>query len=214
MHLKRNKTPKSWPIKRKGTKYVARSMYNLKKSIPLLIIIRDILNLIKTRRELKKILNLKKIKINGKVVREEKYPLMLFDNLCLDNRNFRVIIKNKKFALAEIGEKESNEKIVKVIGKKLLKRGRMQINLSDGRNYISKEKIKTQDSVVINLKENKIAEILPFKEGCRVLLISGKRIGAEAEVISLKDKVIIKIGDEKINADQKSLMVINLGNLR
>jgi len=42
MHLKRQKIPKNWPVKRKGTKYVVRPNFGTDNSIPLLIVLRDI----------------------------------------------------------------------------------------------------------------------------------------------------------------------------
>ena len=41
-YLKRQKIPKNWPIKRKGSAYVARPNFSINKGIPVLIILRDI----------------------------------------------------------------------------------------------------------------------------------------------------------------------------
>jgi ribosomal protein S4E len=53
MHLKRNKVPKLWGLRRKGTKYVVRSSHDLKSGVPVLVILRDILKLTKTREDAK-----------------------------------------------------------------------------------------------------------------------------------------------------------------
>ncbi len=211
MYLKRSKIPKTWPLPRKGKKYIVRPLHNLRNSIPLLIILRDVLKLVGTRKEVKKILSSGKIKVNGKVVRDERFPLTLFDNLNLDNKNFKLVYKNKKFDIVKIKDKEAEEKIAKVIGKKILKGNRMQVNLSDGRNYILKEKVKVGDSIIIDLKENKISKILPFKEGCKIMFISGKHVGEVGEVEAIDEKrkiIILKVGDEKINSKIDNLMVI------
>ena len=57
MHLKRQKIPKNWPIKRKGTKYLVRPNSNLTKGIPILIILRDMLKVAQNRREVKRIIH-------------------------------------------------------------------------------------------------------------------------------------------------------------
>lgn len=205
MHLKRNSMPKTWPLKRKGTKYIVRT-FNLKSSIPLLVIIRDILKLAKDRGEVKKILNSENVKVNGKIIKEEKFPLTLFDNLSLGEKNFKIVLKNKKFSLEESSR---CEKIVKLIGKKVLKNGKIQMNLSDGRNYLGKEKIKVGDSVVISFPENRISEVLALKEGCKVLFLRGKHTGEEgtAEKIAGKN-VTVKIAGEKINSKLENLIVV------
>jgi len=60
MHLKRQKIPNSWPIERKGTKYIVRPSNGIKNSIPLLILMRDMLKIATTRKEVKTSINLKK----------------------------------------------------------------------------------------------------------------------------------------------------------
>lgn len=206
MYLKRNKMPKTWPLKRKGTKYLVSPSHGLKNSIPLLILLRDMLKIVKDRKEAKKIINLGKIKVNYKKVRDEKISLSLFDIIDLDGKKFKLILKNKKFNVDKV---EREEKIVKIIGKKILKGNKLQVNLSDGRNYIIKEKLKTGDSVVIDLKENKIKEVLEFKPGCKVLFMTGKHLGEEGIIEGTdKNSASVKIGNEKINSRINNLMVI------
>ncbi|MBI2628533.1 30S ribosomal protein S4e, partial [Candidatus Pacearchaeota archaeon] len=72
MHITRHNTSKRWPIPRKGTKYLVVPSRGNNDSIPLLIIMREILGIVKTRKELKKILNEKKVKINGLAIKEDK----------------------------------------------------------------------------------------------------------------------------------------------
>jgi len=210
MHLRRSRVPKTWPLKRKGTKYLVRPSHSLKRGIPLLIVLRDILNVVKTRKEAKKLLNAGGIKVNGKQVREESFPLLIFDNLELKSKNFKLVFKNKKFGVSEVNEKEANQKIAKITGKKSLKQGKVQINLSDGRNYIIKDKAKVGDSVLIDLKENKVIEVLPFKSGCKIMFMAGKHTGEEGVVEEIgKGKIItLKVEKEKINTKLENLMVI------
>lgn len=209
MHLKRSQSPKTWPIARKGTKYIVRSLQNLKNGVPLLIALRDILQVAENRKEVIHILNLGKIKVNGKIIKREKYPLTLFDNLSLEDKNLKLIIKNKKFAFEEVNGRNADQKIAKIIGKTIVNGGKIQINLSDSRNYLIKEKAKVGESVIIDLKENKVEEILQLKNGSKIIFISGKHIGEEGKVEKIEDKIIIvSSGKEKINAKQESLMVI------
>jgi small subunit ribosomal protein S4e len=211
MHLKRSRVPKTWPLVRKGKKYVVKPSHSLKSGIPLLIVLRDILGLAETKKEVKKLLNLGKIKVNGKTVKQENFSLMLFDNLDLNDKKFRVVLEKKKFGVVEIESKEAEKKIAKVIGKKILREGRTQINLSDGRNFLTEERVKVGDSVLIALKENKILEILEFKEKSKIMFLSGKHIGKIGKVESIDEKrkiITLKVGEEKINTKLKNLMVI------
>ena len=210
MHLKRNKIPKTWPIQRKGTTFVVVPSHNKSNGIPFLIILRDILKITKSRKEVKNILNEGKVKINGKLIKDEKYSVGLFDNLTIGEKNYRFIFsENGKIKFDEISEKETEHKIVKVIGKKILAGNKIQINFSDGRNLITKEKLKTGDSVKLNLKEKKIEKVLEMKEGAECFVIGGKHLGKIGKVYKIeKNSAEIVINSNKIKISLKNLMAI------
>ena len=156
MHLKRQKISKFWPVSRKGTKYVAVATHNKNEAIPLLVVMRDVLKLVKNKKELKKLINDKKIQINHKEIRETNYPICLFDVINLPDikKNCRAMLsKQKKIIFKEISEEEAKTKIFKVLNKKILGKGKTQFNLMHGKNIISNEKIKLGDSIVLNLKK-------------------------------------------------------------
>lgn len=201
MHLKRSLAPKSWPIPRKGTKYIIVPSHNKRKGIPILVILRDMLKIARNRKEVKKILNGKKAKVNGKLVRDEKFPLVLFDILEIAGKSYKLILENKKFRLEETKDKE---KIVKIIGKKILSGKKMQINLNDGRNYIVKENYKVNDSLVINF-EGKIVKKRELKDGAKVVIISGKHIGEEGKIERIDENKIALIKLKETNKINLSL---------
>ncbi|GIU68419.1 MAG: 30S ribosomal protein S4e [Candidatus Pacearchaeota archaeon] len=195
MHLKRESAPKKWAIERKGTTYVVRPTGNLKLGIPLLIVLRDFLGIVKNRKEAKIAISSKKILINLKKPKDEKQSLLLFDVLFIvpEKKFFRLTLNEKgKFSLEEINENESHLKISKIINKKILKGGRTQINLLDGRNFIYNKKVNVNDSVLLNLKDKKIEKILPLKEGANAFVFDGKHAGKKGRInsIDLKNKVV------------------------
>jgi ribosomal protein S4E len=53
MHQTRQQATTRLPITRKGTKYVARASSDLENSVPVVIAMRDILKLAKTKREVR-----------------------------------------------------------------------------------------------------------------------------------------------------------------
>jgi len=181
-HLKRQKVPKNWPIERKGTKFVVRPSSNLDRGIPLLIVLRDILKLAKTRNEVKRAINTRRVLVNKKPVIEDKISLTLFDTLSnlASKKNYRINLKdNGKITVDEIEEKEANKKISRIINKTVLKKGKIQVNLDDGRNYLvdNKFKFNINDSALIDFNENKITKIIPLKENSKILVYKGKHAG-------------------------------------
>jgi len=211
MHLTRNYAPKTWPVPRKGTKYLVVPSHGINSTIPILIILRELMNVAQNRKEAKKILDTGNIKVNERIIRKENYPVALFDVLALGEKRFRVVLKNKKFNIEEAAKNESGMKIAKIIGRKILKGKKQQINFNDGRNVLSNEKLRIGDSAIINLKENTIEKIIPLKEKSRALIIGGKHKSKEGDVEKIDEKKklgIVIVGGEKLNVKLESLMAI------
>jgi small subunit ribosomal protein S4e len=213
-HLKRHAVPKSWPVTRKGTTFVVRANSNPEKGLPILILLRDLLKVAENRKEVKRALIFKNIQVNGKYAEDEKNTVVLFDvvKIIPFKKNYRMELNEKgKFKVEEISEKDSGQKIAKVVGKKVLKGKISQINLLDGRNFISDIKCSTGDSVLVNFKDKKIEKCIPLKEKAKVIVFAGKHSGKTGEIEEMnKDKkmALINSGNEKINVLLNQLMAI------
>jgi small subunit ribosomal protein S4e len=83
MHLTRQQVPNRISIRRKGTKYVARALSHLNSSVPVVIALRDILKIAKTKKEVEKLVQQKLIKINNRVVQDIREPVIIFNILGL-----------------------------------------------------------------------------------------------------------------------------------
>ncbi|MCL5730065.1 MAG: hypothetical protein M1165_00670, partial [Candidatus Pacearchaeota archaeon] len=155
-----------------------------------------------------------------KAIFDDRENALLFDVITLipkkesnlPERNYRMTMnKNKKFDLEEISSEDSWHKTAKVINKKSLKKKRVQINLSDGRNFISDMKCNVNDSMRINLKDRKIEKCIPLKENSDAFVFAGKHAG-ESGVIEQIDKgmnrVRLNSGGNQINILIKQLMVL------
>ncbi|MDP3966343.1 MAG: hypothetical protein Q8Q04_02335 [archaeon] len=211
-HLKRHAAPKNWPISRKGTTFVLKRN---SKGIPILVLLRDFMKIANTRKEVKQAIHKKDLVISNKPVNDEKKSLELFDVLTIVpfKKNYRVILSQKgKYDVEEIKESEAKTKISKVIGKKSLKGKKSQLNLSDGRNYLSDLKCSIGDSAVVDFDKKNISKILPVKEKSEVLVIGGKHAGIQGKISKLVEgskMVEIESSDKKFRALIKQIMVLN-----
>ena len=213
-HLSRQEKPRKWPIEKKGTTYLVSPNSNIDDGMPLLTILRDVLKLADNRKEVKAMIHERQVLVNEKPAIDEKNSVLFFDTMKIIpiKKNYRMeLTENGKFKLNEIRENETSKKITKVVNKKILKGKKTQLNFFDGRNILSNEKCNMNDSVVINLKENKIEKVLPLKEKATVIVFAGKHAGKTGviEKLDLEDKVAqIKHDDKEINILIKQLMVI------
>lgn len=201
-HLKRHMVPKNWPIPRKGTTFVVRQT---SKGIPLLIVLRDMLKLAQNRKEVKKAIHKKDLMINNKIVKDEKKSIELFDILTIVPEKKSYVLglsKEGKYSIEEA--KEENSKVSKIIGKKSLKGKKTQINLLDGRNYLSDSKCSVHDSAIVDLKKNTISKIIPLKEKANVLVIGGKHAGGMGKI----EKLIPELKMAEVNDTEKTFRVL------
>ena len=210
-HMKRQRAPKNWPIERKGTTFVVSGDY---KGIPLLIAIRNILKLAKNKKEVKRALLKKEILISNKPAKKEKEMIKFLDTLTIvpSKKNYRLILsKSGKFDLKEIKENEKSRKVSGIIGKKILKGKRTQINLFDGRNFLYEKTCKVNDSALINLEKNYIEKILPLKNEAKIIIVGGKHTGKEGKIKTINKKLKtaeVDVGNEVYNILIKQLTVI------
>jgi small subunit ribosomal protein S4e len=218
MHIKKTEMPTSWPVPRKGRKkrFISVPSHATSKGISLLFLLRDVLKVAKTRKEAKYMTLNGMVKVNNIVRKDENFPVQVFDVLSLDKGglNYRLEIVNKKFSLKEIPVKEADSKIIKISGKKILKNGRVQMNLNDGQNVLSDSKFSVGDSVILNTKEKKIVSLLPLRIGAKIEVIVGKHAGERGELIGFEELIrgrnyVIKLGDCRvISLPFKTILVI------
>lgn len=211
VHLKRQNMPKNWPIVKKGNVFIARSLS--RKGIPLLIVLRDLLKIAQTRKEVKKAIQKKHLLINNKFFKDEKIGMTLFDTLSIipSKTYYRLELSEiGKFELKQIKEEETNKKIVKVIDKRVLPGKKIQLNLSDGRNFLIDPKFKCRinDSVLINFKDKKIEKCLPLKENANAIVFAGKHSGKAGQIEKIISKLVSDAAIKTIEFKKERKMAI------
>lgn len=198
-YLKRLAAPKTWPVKRKGPKFITKALpgpHSLQVSVPLNVLLKEILKYANSTREIRKILDINEIKIDGKARKDYRFPVGIFDTIEIVNINecFRVVFNTKgKIDLIKINKEMSLVKPYKIIGKTMVK-GKLQLNLFDGKNiFVDKNGYKVGDTVVISLPEQKINKHLKLDKKSTIFLIGGKHIGEIGNVEDvIKNKIVYK----------------------
>ena len=215
MHLKRQETPRRWPVPRKGSVYIVRPNSNLRNGIPMLVVLRDMLKIAQNRKEVKRAIHLRQILVNEKPLTDDKRAVSLFDTITIVPTKKHYVIelsKNRKFEARETEGSKSGKKIVKIINKKMLKQKKVQLNFSDGSNILSDKNYKINDSVVVNLKDKKIEKHLELKEKANAVVFEGKHAGetGKIEKIDIENKMAeINVEGKKISVLIKQIMVID-----
>ncbi|MEK6855213.1 MAG: S4 domain-containing protein [Nanoarchaeota archaeon] len=208
MHQTRSEVTKKLPIPRKGTKYVARPLSDIKNSVTIVAAVRDMLHLARTAREVQEMIKQKLLKINGRIVKDYRDSIRLFNILEAGNNYVLALTRNGRFTLEEA--KNPSERLCKVINKKILKKQKVQINLHDNSNIIADNKIQIGDSLYLDLS-GKIKRTVQMKEGKDCIIISGKYIGFTGRINSVvNNKVEIKLKekDALVELEKRSIVTI------
>jgi len=221
-HLSRLNAPKSWPIRRKGIKWITRPSpgpHALRKCIPLDITIKSILKYAKTNKEIKKILNEGKILVDTKARKDHKFPLGIMDVLAIPEtkEHFRVLYDSKgKFTLIKISSSEAKTKPAKIIGKKILPKKKTQLNFNDGRNLLTtKTDLKVGDTIMLELGEKaKLKKHLKLEKGSLVYLTEGRYKGESGKIEDIKQifgnpTIKIKSKDKTFETSKNFALVID-----
>jgi len=213
-HMKRMSSPRTWPVPRKGTKYLT-SPYPgkvMELSMPLNLVLRDLLKIALTRKEVRIMLHNKDILVDGIVMTSEKFPVGLFDVLSIPKikKNYRLIVNElRRIDLEEIADADTKTMVCKVIGKKSLTDKKTQINLFNGRNVLSEMKVKTNDSVVIDLAKGSVLKHLALKEGAKIFVIGGSHLGQKGTVEKMEEtQAIVKSSGESFPLKLENIYVL------
>jgi len=193
-HQKRIASPRNWVLHRKKHKFAFRAdpgPHGKQKSVPLGILLRDVLKIAETAREIKFILNKKYVKVDGRVVTNPKFPVGLMDVVQIDqiNKSYR-LLPHYLHILApyEIKKETSNQKACQILNKTTIKGGQLQLNLHDGRNILLpkeegiEQKYLTKDTLIIELPSQKILAHYPFKEGQYAIITAGRNVAKEGRI--------------------------------
>jgi len=208
--LKRLAAPKWWPIKRKTKKFTVspRGPHPKNLSLPLLILIRDVFKFAETGNESKSIIKKGEILVDKRKIKDPKFGVGVFDVIEIPavKKAWRAIPKNG-LSFIEIPEKEKKLKICKIVDKKTLKGNKIQLNMNDGRNILTNEKYSTQDSLLIELPEQKIIKHIKFEKGSIAMVLGGKNAGIIAKIKEI-EKNRVWLGEEKTFEVPKKLLIV------
>ena len=203
-HLKRLAAPATWSVERRSTKFIARpkpSGHAMHLCIPLNVFMKEIAGYAKTSAEVKTILQKKHVLVNGRRRLDHRSAAGFLDVVEVGSpeETVRIILDGKgKINYIKVPAKEAALKVCKVVGKTMLAGKKIQLNLNDGQNFRieAKDPYKVWDSVVVDVKQNKIVEHLPFHKNATVFLIGGKQMGHTAKVLDMDaENVVIKLHD-------------------
>lgn len=209
-YLKRIAAPKSWPIARKRTTYIARpkpSGQPMNRTLPVVVVMRDILNLVETSKQAKRLMHAGRVQVNTKNVHDCSDSIGFMDILTVGDESWRIMINEKNRLTVQPVRKGEEFTVQRIRGKTVLRGGRIQLNCDSGFNTIvEKDTYSIGDSIVV--KKGKMDDHLELKKGASVLITGGTHIGVIGNVEDIQQNVLIKTGKEEFETRKEYVYVI------
>jgi small subunit ribosomal protein S4e len=182
----------------------------------------------RTSKEATRIISTGKVKIDGIVRRDHRYPVGLMDVLQIEGADqiFRILPKpNRGLTPTPISAKEAGFKLCKIVGKRNVEGGKVQINLHDGRSIILPSQSPRQKgeaelapggAMQIGLPKQNMMGIVPFQTGALGLVIDGRNQGIYGKITTITSGTharpkIVKIETASEAFDTPAEYVIPIG---
>lgn len=213
-HLKRFKSPVHWPIHPKEDKWTVKPSagpHAIEESLPLLIVVRDILKVADNAREAKIIINNGDILVDGRARKDYKFPVGFMDVISLpkSDKVYRVLPDHKgRLILHPITKENAEFKLCMITDITTIKGGKTQLNLHDGRNSLVEKKYSTGDVVVVEIPEQTVTDHIKFQSGTVGLITGGKHIGELGKVKEINITQSSKPNTVEIETDDGTFLTL------
>ena len=207
-HQKRLSVPKSWPVERKTETYTVKAGAGPhgEDGVPLLVLLRDVLGYVDTRKEARYALDQGTVLVNGDPAGDETRPIGMFDILAFTEREdyFRVFPdEGGRLALTPIDAESAGSKLSKIEDKTQVPGGAVQLNLHDGANLQVDDasQYSAGDSVVVDNDDGSVVAHFVYEEGAMVTAVRGQHAGE----VGVVDTIEVTPGSAANNVRVESL---------
>ncbi|MFW9908289.1 MAG: 30S ribosomal protein S4e [Candidatus Thorarchaeota archaeon] len=199
-HLKRMPAPKHWPIMRKHGKFTTKPIpgpHGKEDCLTLAILLREILGRAENMREVKAILSVGDVTVDGRTRKDPRFPVGLMDVIEIKSSGdrFRLLPKRKGgLRLVSIDEAETKFKLGRIQKKQMVQGGKVQLTLHDGRSILLPDGAKpseytTLDTLVLSVPEQKLMDTISLEKGSHVVITQGRNIGIEGKVVAIEKRI-------------------------
>jgi small subunit ribosomal protein S4e len=155
-------------------------------------------------REAKTIIVGGSVQVDCTVRKDLNYGAGLMDVIYIPQlkKGYRVVPEKNGLVLKEVSEKDGKTKLCRIIGKRLLPKGAVQVSLHDGTSLITDKKMSVGDTAVVEMPSRKIKEILPYDVGSVAVVVNGRHRGVNGKIKEITPgtaarKSLTTIGDSQ-----------------
>ncbi len=219
-HMKRITAPKTWNVRRKIAKFITKPFpgaHKLDQALSINTFLKEVVNLTHTTKETKYVLTNSEVLVNGRRRRDFKTPVGFLDIISIKslNKYFVVLVDNKGAIMGkELDEKQASSRLLKISGKSILGKDKVQLNTIGGENLIMSaaeaKKYAVSDSLLVDVASLKILTHIPLKDKALVFVYKGKHSSKSGNVDAVKQRTVsIKSDKESFETSEEYIIAVN-----
>lgn len=188
-HMNRFAASNYIKVERKLSKYVAKpnaGRFTEKNVISLVTLLKEKMKIAADTREARLLLKRGSVNINGKVIRDERYPVGFGDVISFaDGESYRIDVAKHGFINPVEYDANGKTRLLKVIGKYVTEGNKIMIRLYDGTVVSAKNEIRVNDSV--SVQDGAVKSVIKFSKGAKCYVIKGKHASESGEIKSITE---------------------------
>ena len=188
-HVKGLASSRYFAVHRKERRYVmkpAAGRHTLDRSIPIALFAEKA-GIAGSSAEAAAFARKRVFKVNGREVRDPKYPVGLNDVVAVDGigQSYAIGINERAQVTVERGEEgHEDRRLCKVVQRYKARGGIVMMRLHDGSIMKSGKEVEVNDSVI--LVGGAVGKVLKLGKGSRCMVVDGVHVGAEGSIREIK----------------------------
>ncbi|MEW6592458.1 MAG: 30S ribosomal protein S4e [Candidatus Hadarchaeota archaeon] len=219
--LKRYAAPRAVKLSRKATKWTTKASagpHPIDRAIPLRLVVREYLSIARNAREADNIVSRGNVLVDGVARRDPKFPVGFMDVVKVQatGESHRVLLDHRGRLVLNKEAGEDAVKLCKVVGKRIVKGGKIQLASHDGKTMVGDFKeFKVGDVAQVKLPDAGVAGRLPMEVGMLALVTGGENTGKVGRIEEIKliagtqpNIIILKSGQDSFQAPEHYIFVV------
>jgi small subunit ribosomal protein S4e len=190
--IKRISAPRLWNISRKDARFVTKpspGSHPIEKCYPLAVVLRDILGVVASQREVMQVLTRGDVLVDGTARDDPGFSVGLFDVVSIpkEGKSFRLVPSPDGLVPRDIVSTEAGMKLCRVRSKVRVTGGKMQYGFHDGRSLLDdKLAASCGDTVMMKVPVQEVVGSVKLAKGATALVVSGERAGQVGTITAVK----------------------------
>ncbi len=215
-HLKRLVAPRAASVSRKEFTWVKKPLaggHEKTEAVALGVLLRDVLGVAEDMASAKKLAKEGMVLVDGEPARELARPVGFMDAVSIPRagKHYRLLLTKGVLRPFEITEEEARAKLCKITDKKMVRKGRIQLCLHDGRSYLierEEDVFRAGDTLKLRVPEQKANGFLKLEKGALCYVTHGKHSGEVGVLEKLFERAGSRAAEARLDAGGKKIITL------